>query len=69
MITKSKQYRIHVTGHLKSDPDTYLYTYQVEKRPESREEIKKIAGDFETLSRIVVEEVTTIVEKKLIQLQ
>lgn len=53
-------FRIHVQGQIRGlVSDDYEHTYEVSQKPSNMEEVRKIAGDFESIKRCFVEEVTT----------
>jgi hypothetical protein len=63
------EYRIHVKGKIQGDPETYLHTYRINNRPANMDEVRRIAGDFDTLEKALVEEVTTITKSRILNLE
>jgi hypothetical protein len=70
MIQQSTKYKIHVEGQIEGQgPEEFIHTYDYDNViPPTEEEAKKIAGDFLTIHKLVVEEVTTVVKKRIIKL-
>ena len=62
------EYRIHVQGKMEGEPETIIHTYRVKQRPATRDEATKIAGDFVSIDKLAVEEVTTLTKIRLIKL-
>jgi hypothetical protein len=62
------EYRIHVKGKIEGRPHE-IHTYKCSQRPESIEEARKIAEDFEEIEELVTEEVTTITKSRIIDLR
>lgn len=62
------EYRIHVQGKMQDEPETVFHTYKCSARPESKEEALRVAEDFTTIERFLVEEVTTITKSRMINL-
>jgi hypothetical protein len=63
------EYRVHVKGKVDGEPETVFHTYKCNARPENEEEARKIAGDFQTIEKLVVEEVTTITKSRILKLE
>ncbi len=62
------EYRLHVRRKVDGEPETVFHTYKCFARPKNEDEALKIAGDFQTIEKMMVEEVTTIVKPRLIHL-
>ena len=63
------EYRIHVKGKVDGNPDTLIHTYKVANRPKNEDEVRKIAEDFQTIEKAVVEEVTTITKSRILKME
>jgi len=69
MITETKRYDVHVQGQIHGlVDDEYIHTYTVDHKPASMDEVAKIAGDFQSLKKVRVEEIVIRTEKRLIKL-
>lgn len=64
------QYKIHVTGRIPSEgPGIFIHTYTVSKRPTSMVEAHRIAEEFESVDRLIVEEVSTTTNSRVLPLK
>lgn len=64
------KYRIHVEGKMNEvGPGEYIHTYEVDRRPASREEAYRIAEDFSNIDKLIVEEISTTVNTRLLPLK
>ena len=69
MIVKKTYYRIHAQGQLHGlVSDVYQHTYEVDYKPSSMEEVRRIADDFQSFKKLLVEEVVTTTRKSIIHI-